>query len=437
MTTTARTQQTSTSLAQQEPPHFTGGTDQAYRRFVYQYALGKIPLEEPRTTPLEDSADNPQVIFERFYAKHPTVPLARRRQPVRWALVIAAVVLWLLPESIACWYAFTYPVSTVFLVLAHRTARITTPLSVQTRTLAPVTLRETRSAPTTGRGHQDAMHAVGMLTFYNGQATSVTLAAGITLTTGGGIQVATDQVVTIPAATPSTPPTFGESSVPAHAVLAGAAGNIETGALSGPCCLTSVFVKNLSVFTGGRDARDYQAVAQRDLDVLSDSLEHAFTARFPHAFALAPGEAVEPNGCHTETSADHQTGEEATMMTVTMQETCGGLAYRQADLEQQALHAFTSRTLPGAGYRLVGGSLQAHLLRFSPMIVQLEGTWVYSLSQAEQARLAAHLAGMTPAQATHYLLRTGYIQQAVVAQQLPRDPHYIRFIDMEEGHATR
>src|SRR6266446_4662971 len=83
------------------------------------------------------------------------------------------------------------------------------------RILAPLTLSQSVSVPTTGRGHQDAKAATGTIIFYNGLSTSQSVAIGTVLTGQDSISVATDQAISIP---PANPPSLGEASVTAHAV---------------------------------------------------------------------------------------------------------------------------------------------------------------------------------------------------------------------------
>src|SRR5205085_12303091 len=69
------------------------------------------------------------------------------------------------------------PVITVPLVPVHQAVTITTPITTATRTLSPVTITRTLTAPTTGHSHQDATRATGTLPFYTGSLTPHTTAA--------------------------------------------------------------------------------------------------------------------------------------------------------------------------------------------------------------------------------------------------------------------
>jgi hypothetical protein len=95
--------------------------------------------------------------------------------------------------------------------------------------LAPITLSGSKIAPATGRGHQNATFAQGTITFFNGSFSRETIPTGTQLTGKDGVNVVTDTSITIPSATPSTPPIFGEASVSAHAIVTGPIGNIPAG----------------------------------------------------------------------------------------------------------------------------------------------------------------------------------------------------------------
>src|SRR5207253_2619459 len=90
------------------------------------------------------------------------------------------------------------------------------------RILSPLTISQSQTIPTTGHGHQDATKATGELTFYNGLFTQQTIPIGTAFTGSDGVQVLTDQSVTIPAA---NPPQFAEATVTAHTLNPGTAGN--------------------------------------------------------------------------------------------------------------------------------------------------------------------------------------------------------------------
>jgi hypothetical protein len=101
------------------------------------------------------------------------------------------------------------------------------------RVLPPLTISQSQTTPTTGKGHQDAQAATGYITLYNGQFQNVTIAAGTILTGASGIEVVTEQDATIPA---GNPPSYGQVNVSAHAIRPGVRGNILAYDINQACC---------------------------------------------------------------------------------------------------------------------------------------------------------------------------------------------------------
>lgn len=238
-----------------------------------------------------------------------------------------------------------------------------------------------------------------------------------------GVKVAIDQAVTIPAA---NPPQFGVATVTARTIAVGAAGNINALDINTSCCLPSVAVKNTAPFTGGIDARDYQAVAQTDIDSLTSKLKQVLSQQIQRAFTLRPGEALHTTTCILKASSYHQAGEEAKTVIVEVVNNCEAVAYNQTEVTQKATETYITEDNPGMLYRLVG-SVQVRVLSVSPFTVGCSGTWAYLLTQGYQRYHATRFAGDTPEQAKRYLLNTGFIGQVMIAQNLPKDADYIRF----------
>ena len=319
------------------------------------------------------------------------------------------------------WQAITYPHMLVILYTVEKPANITTTLDIPTRTLAPVTLTRSLSTSTTGHGHQDARAATGTLTFYNGLLTSQTVPIGTVFTGADGIQVATDQSVTILAA---NPPQEGEATITATTRRAGSIGNIHSDDIN-TAFSSSLLVKNLQSFTGGRDSRDYQAVAQTDVDSGTAQVTHILSSSFQTAFVLRPGEQAQPTNCHMTSTANHKAGDEAQTVTLNGRETCSAIAYNSQQFTRQATAAFT-QTKPAANYHVVG-SVQTALQSVSPLVVTISGKWVYTFSPDYEQLLAQSIAGDTPAKARKYLLSTGIISSASVPSTLP-PAMYITFL---------
>lgn len=364
------------------------------------------------------SAD-PEVIFRREYSRLDTVPL-KVPVPVRvyvlflliFASFLGGVILGLV----------TYPTVTITLVPVSTTVTYTTSLAIPTQSLAPVTITKSQTVPTTGHGHQDARRATGILTFYNGLFTPQTVYAGTVFTASNGVQVVTAGTVTIPA---GHPPSYGQASVTASAQTPGTQGNIAYAQVN-TTLANGVLVKN-EAFSGGRESRDFQAVAKADLESLSATLKTALAQAIPQAFTLLSGETVTPTGCHVTTSADHGPGDEATTITMKAAETCKGVAYNTQEVETKATAIFTQQTNPGANYELLS-TTQPQVLQIAPVTVRMSGTWVYTLSADYEQFLAQQIAGDNPQDARAYLLHTGVLTKVTVPAPLPKDPGHIHFI---------
>ncbi len=238
-----------------------------------QAFLPADPTSQP-LQPIPQGDDDPDEIFLNAVAEIDTQPLVTVRKPLVIHFIDVLQVFFcgcLILGSLAgiIWQAITYPHTLVILYAKEKPANLTTTLDIPTRTLAPITLTREATSPTTGKGHQDAQAAVGTLTFYNGLFTSQTVPIGTVLTGSDSLQVSTDQSVAIPAA---NPPQEGEATVNATTIRTGSISNIHSYDIN-TAFSSSLFVKNLQTFTGGRDARDFQAVAQNYEDLFGSCLQ--------------------------------------------------------------------------------------------------------------------------------------------------------------------
>lgn len=311
------------------------------------------------------------------------------------------------------------------------------------RLLPPLTVIQTKTAPATGKGHQDAAAALGTITFYNGLFTSQTVAAGTTLTGSDGVQVTTDQLAVIPAALATTPPTYGEVTVSAHALEPGPQGNIPVRDINQACCLPSVLAQNTVAFQGGQNARDYTYVTRIDIDHVVAGLVTTLTQSEHAAFTtqLMQHEALVTPPCTRSVSTDHQVGAEAAAVNVTIADQCTAIAYDAAALEEQAAQVLTHELAQrgGAHYHLVGVAkisvLRARIVdqrrQVASLTVHLEGTWMYQFSQQHLQSIKQLVAGKTGRQAVRILLSLPGIQQATIEGvaangSLPKDTSSIQ-----------
>ena len=400
------------------------GTDKEQKQPLAPPYATNEPLTPASVHQPEATDDDPEEIFLNAIAEIDTQPLPAQQQELQdicWPLIILTLLLFFSFVGGTVIALLTYPTVTIDVVPVTRSVTLTTPIALPTRTLAPVTLSRSETATATGHGHQDARAATGTLTLFNGLFTAQTIPVGTVFTGADGAKVATEAAVSIPA---GNPPSYGQASVEAQALQAGSSGNLAAGDIT-TTVSSGVLVKN-GPFGGGRDARDFQAVAQPDLDHLTLALKTMLNQQMPQAFVLRRGEAVQPTHCTFTVTPNHRTGDEARTVTVQATSTCTGIAYNRGQLSQQATALFTKQTAPGANYQLVG-EVQIQLVGVIPLTVSCRGLWAYTLSQDYEQFLAEQIAGDSPQQARKYLLQTGFLTRATVPGKLPPDPAHIHF----------
>jgi hypothetical protein len=309
------------------------------------------------------------------------------------------------------------------------------------RRLSSLTLSQGQTVPTTGIGHEDAMAAHGLITFYNASLSEQTVAADTLLTGGDGVQVVTDQDAVIP---PGSLSTNGQATVAAHAMQAGPAGNIRAGDIYGPCCRLNVFAENSRAFRGGQDARSFPMVTQADINGVVASLKANLMQSVEAAFQaqVRNDETLLMPKCTPTITATHAIGEEATSLGVTVDETCTGEAYntqRLHDLIAQLVTAEAVRSL-GAGYSLTGrilasvveSSLKEQRKGAISLQVKGAGIWTYQFSETALEHLAWRIAGKSPKEARKILLGIPGVQSVGIQMSggsgatLPGNPARIR-----------
>jgi hypothetical protein len=378
----------------------------------------------------------------------PRLDTHRRVSLARWTAAGVGVVLLLALIAIQVLLPFLTPTPIITLVPVVRNFSTTatmvavpgvpTGAHIQARLLPPLILIQTRTVMATGKGHQDAEAAMGTITFYNGLFTAQTIAAGTTLTDSDGVRVVTDQPAVIPGALATTPPTYGQVTVSAHAVRTGPQGNIGVHDINEACCLPSVLAQNTVTFQGGQNERDYTMVTREDIDhrvanlttTLVQSAHAAFTAQ------LTMNEALVTPACTRIVRADHRAGAEAATVTVTVSEQCTAIAYDASVLRKQAaqvlIHEFAQRG--ETHYRLFGtvqvSVLQARIIdqrhEVASLTVNIEGMWMYQFSQQQIQRIMQCITSKTPRQAVRILLSLPGIQRATIEgirenRSLPED----------------
>ncbi|SRR6266487_227903 len=373
-------------------------------------------------------------------------PLPPQQKPY-WLLIPFTILFCLVFVAASFLFPFLAPSATVTIIPVERTITLTTAIQVHGRQLPALTLMQSVSAPATGKRHQDATRATGTITFYNGLLTSQTIAGGTVLTSSDGVQVITDQPAIIPAA---NPPLEGQVIVTAHALSAGAGGNIPAYDINQACCATSVVAKNTESFRGGAAARDFLAVTRTDINTVVTSLLVTLSQSENAALQaqLHLGETLAVSACTPHVASNHKPGDEAKHVTITVSETCSGFAYTAHEVYINALQAITAQatTMFGAEYALLG-DIQITIVHATTrdlnqgsvsMDVQVTGTWVYQITPGMQHHLLNLIAGKTIQQAAAMLLQIPGIAGAQISvkggnQTLPQDPESIHMIIVHQS----
>src|SRR5260370_26325249 len=178
-----------------DTPAGTGGKDDEPDReeretiHVYPVAGGGVLFTR---TPIEEDK-------EPIYTQNPK----NTPDPVAIRALIFSVLIPLSCIIFQLYLLFNPPIATITIIPKSQQIILNGTLQLG-RQLNPLTLSQSQITQTTGHGHQDATQATGELIFYNGQATIQTIAVGTIFTGADGIEVATDQAVTIPAGNPPT-----------------------------------------------------------------------------------------------------------------------------------------------------------------------------------------------------------------------------------------
>ncbi|MDQ2886476.1 MAG: hypothetical protein M3Y39_10340, partial [Chloroflexota bacterium] len=314
-----------------------------------------------------------------------------------------------------------------------------------------VTSSQAQSQLAQASGHRQvqATQARGQLTFSNGAFIAQNVAAGTTLTGKDGIQVVTDAIANIPPAN-STTGTTSVVVVSAHAVRAGQQGNIPSLDLDTPCCIAnkSIFVRNVSTFTGGQDAQNYAFVQQSDVDTVANSLANTLTKQGKNALQgrLNAGEqsAGAPQ-CTPTVATDPQhpvgdTGVNVASTTVNVTVQCSAEAYNTSQLQGQIAGQQQGAASPAPNYSPGGSNIGSVTVQGPNLLVNVATTWIYQIGREQQQRMAQSIVGMTAAAATRQLasapgVRNVVIQGLSATSQLPGDPTRISIVVQHIGNS--
>jgi len=373
-----------------------------------------------------------------------SVHVPKRRLFLLWPLSLfvtiatltAGIMLLILPLFSPTATIIIVPRTLSFATLAH--------IPVQGRMLPAITVSQAQTVSATGKGHENAQQATGVLTFFNGSFASQTIAAGTTFNVSNTITIVTDQPVTIPA---GSPPTYGQANVFAHALVVGTEGNIPARTINQACCASSIFVSNLTPFHGGENARDFTFVTKTDIQRAIVAVT-AMVTTSEHSALQAQRTASEgllTLPCTSTVQSDHHTGDEAATVTVIVSNHCTALAYNQEAVQTQAIRFYTAQaaTNVGTGYSLVGamrvsvlhGRLTNGETGTAFLMVRVSGTWMFQIGSKQEQYIKRLIAGKQEKEAKHLILAIHGVQRATISSgsdttTLPQDPGHIRILIM-------
>jgi len=338
-----------------------------------------------------------------------------------------------------CYSIFNPPIATITIIPKSQQVALNGTLQLG-RVLHPITISQSQTVPTTGKGHQDAKAATGTVTFYNGLFTQQFVASGTVYTGNDGVEIVTDQDATIPEGNPSSG--YGTATVTAQAGEAGSTGNIQAGDVS-ITINNGLLVRNTQ-FHHGQDARTYPTVTQKDIHSISTVLTTFLTQSMQGALQgqVQPPELLYILPCSPTITSDHVIGQEARQVNVTVSQTCSAVAYNSQDLATKATAflATQAQQKTGAGYSLFGTVhvwvKQASVTSTPHPLVFLSfhasGTWVYGLTHTAQEQIKHLIAGKTTQQAIRLLASLPGVEQVSIrfqgfgdAIRLPKNTGYM------------
>jgi hypothetical protein len=403
-------------------------------------------------------------------SKNPTVPLPPLTPPkryfqVNWWSVVALVLLLMLvgehtaPFVIALVDGYVHPKATVTLFPTEKQVRHTYAYLVVTgtadqsrhqipsRVISFSTPATTDTIRTTGIGYTSAVQATGDITLYNEANYRQTIAAGTVITAGDGIQVVTDQTVILAAGNP--PYSYGSARAPAHTIQAGAGSNIQPLEVNGLCCLSGIYAKNTSPFTGGLDPKPYPMLSNADLQREAHTSAGTLStdANTGIQRQMQKGEQLlRPIQCSEHTSSNPQVGERATTAIVSVSETCSSQVFDNAVLTQLTRVQFQqdSQKQLGSNFTQRGNMSLAiektTLLDKSHQTYELSvsasGTLIFHLTASQLQRLKTSIAGKRIADAQRQLLALAGVAGVSITPgsqtdtTLPADPGRIQIAVM-------
>jgi len=406
--------------------------------YIYPTSEGGLLFTPTRIEGDEDPQPRTIVESEEETPQPAAQPTKRGEPPHILYFVLILLLFLFLDSADTTLTALMTPTATITITPQVKTITLTATMQLG-KLLSPITLSESQTVPTTGHGHQDAKAATGTVTFYNGLFTQQFITQGTEFTSSDGVNIVTTQPAYIPAGNPNTG--YGTVTVTAQAVYVGANGNINAGDVN-TTINNGLLVKN-NQFSGGQNERDFSIVTKSDTDTAAATLKAKVTASMTAALQgqLMPGESIQPTPCTPTVAANHQIGDEAETLEVTVSKTCNAIAYDTKELDTQATHLLTTQATKqlGQGYT-VYGNVQVTVTKATTTnktVVLLsfttQATYLYQLNANAQQRIVTLIAGKPRETALDQLARLPGIQHASISgisdnQPIPDDLTHIHLL---------
>ncbi len=317
---------------------------------------------------------------------------------------------------------------------------------VSSRLLTVTTPTKSETIKTTGLAQTPPIQAQGAVIFYNQAPYSQTIEAGTVLTGSDGIQIVTDETVTI---APGSGAINGSATVSAHTLQAGRQANIAPLDINGFCCVAGILAKNTNGFTGGEDPKTYPIVSQPDVNAATKQLAGTLDPLAKDAIGKqmkATEQILTPLNCTSQTTAIPKVGEKATQAQVNVSETCTSQVYDDAALQELTRSQFLRDVATQAGADFIPKGAVAIALEKATLLdkshnayhlsVTATGSVIFHLSKARLATLTRQIAGKRLDQAQRVLLQLQGVQGVYIRplsssdSSLPTDPSQIAILVM-------
>ncbi len=190
----------------------------------------------------------------------------------------------------------------------------------------------------------------------------------------------------------------------------------------------------------------YQITTQQDINNVTSSVKASLEQSVQAALQtqVQPSETlVTPLTCTSKVTPNHQPGEEATQVQVTMSKTCTGTAYTTQALTilatQKATQDATTRL--GRGYTTTGVQTRITQARTtthgsSELAITSVSLWAYPFTQEQQDSIKAMIAGTSKDKATTTLLHMTGVQSVSITLKnnsttLPRETQHIHLLFLQ------